>query len=436
MSATGAARPADERAAPAPVSWLVFPVAVIAVAVVSGGALEFPVGTRTMGINTAQLAVAMVAVAGAWQAWRARTVRIDLLGLTMVALVAVPVLQGLRDGTGPMGGGGIGRFVTIGILLAALPQFHPDPPRPAGATSAGLGLRPWWQRWDIPFGLMGVALALLVLVRVVPAMLDPELDFYALKDVVRLPLGNHNYVAAILTSALAVALARPLAHRRWWLAAAGITALGLAATLSRGGWLVAGILLVVLAVLRRDRATLVVVGVLAGAAVVLLAAIGTVGGPDRLADLLRPATGARTDLWAASWRLFLDAPLLGIGVARFPDLVPEAVWAGRQPYQHAHNLVLETLSTTGIVGTVAYLAYWAGAAVRVLRLDDVTMRWRLGLPLLGLFLHAQIDSLNYLLVYEVVVATLVGVAACQPRAWGVAEVGLPGGRRRACVAPQ
>ena len=103
-------------------------------------------------------------------------------------------------------------------------------------------------------------------------------------------------------------------------------------------------------------------------------------------------------------------------MTRFPDLLPAAITADRLPYQHAHNLVLESLATTGIVGTLAYLAYWGGAAVRVLRLDDVTMRWRLGLPLLALFLHAQIDSLNYLLVFEVVLATLIGVAACQPDA--------------------
>lgn len=403
-----------------PTGMLAFPVAVVAVAVVSGGALEFAVGDRLVGVNTAQVAAVVVAVAAGRRAWRARVVRVDLLGLAMAVLVAVPVLQGLRDATSPMAAGGVGRFLTVGVLLAALPQFAPDPP------DGAVGARPPWQRWDAPLGVMGVALALLVLARVVPAMFDPTLAFYELKDVVRLPLGNHNYVAAILTSALAVALARPLARRPWWLAAAGVTALGLAATLSRGGWLVAGLLLVVLAVVRRDRATVVVVGALVGLALVLLAVIAVAGGPDRLGGLLRPATTARTDLWAASWRLFLDAPVLGVGVARFPEVVPEAVWVGRQPYLHAHNLVLETLSTTGIVGTLAYLGYWAGAGVRVLRLDDPGVRWRVGLPLVGLFLHAQLDSLNYLLVYEVVVATLVGVAACQPGARGVRTWRLPG----------
>lgn len=409
---------------------LALPVAVIAVAIVSGGAIEFPAGGRTVGINTAQLATLVVAALAARQVWRTRIVRVDLLGLAMAVLVAVPVLQGLRDGTGLTGGGGIGRFLTIGILLAALPQFRPDPPAPDGLPDP----RPWWQRWDTPLGLMGVALALLVLGKVLPALGDPDLAFYELKDVVRLPLGNHNYVAAILTSALAVAIARPLARRWGWLAVAGITALGLAATLSRGGWLVAGVLLVVLAVVRRDRATVLLVGALTGLAALLLAVVAVAGGPDRVQALLSPAVGARTSLWAASWRLFLDAPLLGVGVARFPEVVPEAVWAGRQPYQHAHNLVLEALATTGVVGTLASLAYWAGAAVRVLRLGDVTMRWRLGLPLLGLFLHAQIDSLNYLLIYEVVVATLIGIAACQPDAWGVRDIRLPGGSRASSPA--
>ncbi len=143
-----------------------------------------------------------------------------------------------------------------------------------------------------------------------------------------------------------------------------------------------------------------------------------------LGEVLSPATGARTELWAAAWDMWRSQPLLGVGVTRFPELLPEAITADRLPYQHAHNLVLESLATTGIVGTLAYLGYWAGAVVRVLRLDDVTMRWRLGLPMLVLFLHAQIDSLNYLLVFEVVLATLIGVAACQPGAFGVGELRL------------
>ncbi len=412
------------------IATLAFPVAVVAVAVVTGGALEFEVGGRLLGINTAQLAALVVALAGAWQAWRRGRVRIDLLGLAMAVLVAVPILQALRDGTSPLAAGGIGRFVTVGLLLAALPQFASIVRRAPSRRTAATGhaqrpvrppgrpgpWRPDWRAWDTPLVLMGVALAVLVLWHVLPALGDPDLGFYELKDVVRLPLGNHNYVASILAATLALAVARPW-RPSWWMAAAVVIGLGLGATLSRGGWLVAGIVLVVLAVVRRDRVTVTVVGALAGLGVLAVGALLVSAPQGRgLGEVLSPATGARTELWAAAWDMFRSQPLLGVGVTRFPDLLPAAITADRLPYQHAHNLVLESLATTGIVGTLAYLAYWAGAAVRVLRLDDASMRWRLGLPLLALFLHAQIDSLNYLLVFEVVLATLIGVAACQPGA--------------------
>ena len=160
---------------------------------------------------------------------------------------------------------------------------------------------------------------------------------------------------------------------------------------------------------------------------VLLGVVVVAGGSsDRLTALFSPATSSRIELWAASWDAFLEQPLLGVGITRFPEYMTEV----RQPYQHAHSMVLESLAATGIVGAIAYLGYWAAIARRVLTLADRRLRLVIGLPLLGLFLHAQVDTLNYLLVYEVVVATLVGVAATQPdarfvRVWS-RPVGAPG----------
>ena len=128
------------------IATLAFPVAVVAVAVVTGGALEFEVGGRLLGINTAQLAALVVALAGAWQAWRRGRVRIDLLGLAMAVLVAVPILQALRDGTSPLAAGGIGRFVTVGLLLAALPQFASIVRRRRAGRATGHAQRPFARR--------------------------------------------------------------------------------------------------------------------------------------------------------------------------------------------------------------------------------------------------------------------------------------------------
>lgn len=407
-----AAAPPDGRPA-GPLDTLALPVTLVAVAVATGGVVEFAVGERTVGVNTVQSATLLVVALGALRAWRRRLVRVDLVAVPIVALVGYTVLQGLVGGVGPLGTGGFGRFATVLLLLLALPQFEEGPPaRPS-----------WVPTWDVPVVLMGVVIAVMAMARVIPAMGDPGLGFYDLKDVVQLPLGNHNYVAAILVAALAVVLVRPLG-RTWWSLAAAVIGLGLVVTLSRGGWLAAGVVLVVLAATRRDRATVMTVGGLGVVALVLLGAVVLAGGGDtgRLAGVFSPATQARMDLWGASWEAFVANPVLGVGVDRLPEWMTEV----REPYVHAHNLVLHALAVTGVLGTLVYLAYWGMVAARAVRLPTLDDRLRVGLPLLALFVHAQIDSLSYFLVYEVVVALLVGVAAARPgapfvREWRVAR---------------
>lgn len=404
---TAVAAPLEARPA-GPLDTLALPVTLVAVAVATGGVLEFAVGERTLGVNTVQSASLLVGVLAAVRAWRRRLVRVDLVAVPMAVLLGYTVLQGLVDGVGPFGTGGFGRFATVLLLLLALPQFDEGPPaRPS-----------WVPTWDVPVVLMGVVIAVMAMAKVIPAMDDPGLGFYDLKDVVQLPLGNHNYVAAILVAALAVVLVRPLG-RTWWSVAAAVIGLGLVVTLSRGGWLAAGVVLVVLAATRRDRATVLTVGGLGVVALVLLGVVVLAGGGDtgRLAGVFSPATQARMDLWGASWEAFVTNPVLGVGVDRLPEWMTEV----REPYVHAHNLVLHALAVTGVVGTFVYLGYWAMVAIRAVRLPVLDDRLRVGLPLLALFVHAQIDSLSYFLVYEVVVALLVGVAAARPRAPFVRE---------------
>lgn len=403
---------------------LVVPVSLVALAVVSGGVIEFEVGGDTIGANTAQLAALAIALLAALRVWRRRRFRADVLVLAIASLVLVPVAQGLVRGEGPLAHGGVGRLATLIVLLVALPQFSAAPLRWRGRT----------VRWDVPLTAMGVALAIMALAKVIPASTDPTLGFYDLKDVIQLPLGNHNYVAAILGASLAITLVRPLG-RTWWTLAAAVIALGLVVTLSRGGWVAAAVVLVVLAATRRDRATVATVAGLGVAALALLVVVVVAGGgaTDRLAGVFSPATAARMDLWGASWQAFVAHPVLGVGMDRLPEWMSEV----RQPYVHAHNLFLESLSTTGIVGTLIYLTYWAGAGLRAVRLPDFDHRLLVGLPLLALFVHAQIDSLSYFLVFEVVVATLVGVAGAHRGAALVREVRLPGAASRgAPVASQ
>jgi O-antigen ligase len=371
-----------------------WPVVVMCLAVLAGGALEFDVGSRRYGINSMQVAVAAVAVGGALAAWHHRRFRIDPVLLPYAVLAAIPIVQALVHGGSPASWGGIGRFATVFVLLVALPQYR------RGADA--------FANWDLPITWLGGAIGIWTLVKVIPALTQPALEFYEVKDYVRLPLGNHNYVGAVLVTTLTVMLA--VGRTTWPIRVATVFAgIGLAFTLSRGAWLAFALVLVALLMHRRDRRTAVTLGLLTLGAVLLATLLILLGedSAERLRGLLSPATADRIELWRAAVDAFVANPWLGVGI----DRVPEWMGATKQLYDHAHNLVLEALMTTGVVGAGAYLTYWAMAGWRAWRLPTTALRMGLGLPLMALFVHAQVDTLSYLLVYEVLVAMFVGIAA-------------------------
>lgn len=62
--------------------------------------------------------------------------------------------------------------------------------------------------------------------------------------------------------------------------------------------------------------------------------------------------------WYAAWNMFLDYPLIGLGIGNFKAFYPEYTlpqfWLAGQ---HAHNYYLNTLAETGILGLTAYLLF-------------------------------------------------------------------------------
>ncbi len=75
--------------------------------------------------------------------------------------------------------------------------------------------------------------------------------------------------------------------------------------------------------------------------------------------------GLRLLSWEWGWQQFLAHPLLGIGVANFRATVDAAVAAGALPevlrnFNGLHNLLVDHLTTTGLVGTLAMVGFWLG----------------------------------------------------------------------------
>jgi putative inorganic carbon (hco3(-)) transporter len=156
---------------------------------------------------------------------------------------------------------------------------------------------------------------------------------------------------------------------------------GIVLSWSRGAWLGAagGLAAVALLSLRGSaRAVLAVV-------LMAAAAFWTVGPPpvktmieSRLAELTPAAAlidPARTEItdanfavvervahWQAGLAMFADHPLLGVGIGNYavayPDYAPPHFY---DALGHAHNVYVNFLAETGLLGTVPWLVFWFGA---------------------------------------------------------------------------
>lgn len=87
---------------------------------------------------------------------------------------------------------------------------------------------------------------------------------------------------------------------------------------------------------------------------------------SRIAGSSLQSDASRTVLWAAAFEGFRDRPIVGYGPENF-HLAWSANFQPRvytvtpeQRVDRAHNIMLEVLSTTGLIGFVAFLAMWAG----------------------------------------------------------------------------
>lgn len=199
--------------------------------------------------------------------------------------------------------------------------------------------------------------------------------------------------------------------------------LGVLASWSRGAWLGAFAATLVVAVLRSRRAALV--SALAGLLLVIWLALGTLSPAmlpkpltDRLADL--PAYLGLTDVlaqpvtdenfavverlahWVAAQRMWERSPWFGVGVGNYAAVYPEVrLPRWEDPLGHAHNIYLNMLAETGLLGLAAFLALWSTIAAwswrqsRSVSPADGWQRWRaaVSVGILGLVTHLAVHNL-------------------------------------------
>lgn len=147
---------------------------------------------------------------------------------------------------------------------------------------------------------------------------------------------------------------------------------------SRGGWLAIPVMLWVL-FMRFDMARLqprrVLAAFAASLALCVVAGANTPVVQSRFAaaasdiQLLgqgqaNTSIGLRLQLWQASWQLFTEHPVLGVGKGRLESSLREMAQTGRASaaivHPHSHNEIFSTLAEMGALGLAALLLLYGG----------------------------------------------------------------------------
>ncbi|MBS1788521.1 MAG: O-antigen ligase family protein [Acidobacteria bacterium] len=188
------------------------------------------------------------------------------------------------------------------------------------------------------------------------------------------PYGNYNHFAGLVELILPLPLAYLLLarikfeQRLIWLLSVVLLALALVFSGSRGGILALGIqLLAMMLIAGRERKRslndetgfagnkLIVGGALA--AVLLLALWIGYEPLSKRFGLLRQGTSeyslvTRTEYWRGAWRMFLDHPVVGVGLGAFPTAYPAYGRSSvkNERLEQSHNDYLQLLSDGGLIG--------------------------------------------------------------------------------------
>ncbi len=166
---------------------------------------------------------------------------------------------------------------------------------------------------------------------------------------------------------------------RWgWLLAAALVGLILVLAGSRASWITYA-LIVLFSGWRLLGARWMILLLLAGVVGAMALGMGSTQVRERLArttlafsgdaEGVNQALSGRTQIWAAALCMVREHPLNGVGVRDFRTAYPQcdqhpqqtAVW-GDSPALHAHQIVLEILAETGLLGLLLWIA---GAAMAV-----------------------------------------------------------------------
>ncbi|MEW6510602.1 MAG: O-antigen ligase family protein [Bacteroidota bacterium] len=219
-------------------------------------------------------------------------------------------------------------------------------------------------------------------------------------------------IALLLAVPFALHPGTPKSFRIAALTAAGLMAITLYATVTRGAYLAAAAGLVCIAAVR-DKRLLVPILILC-VVLVLFAPPYVEQRLLSIVDIHHPENASRLMLWSAGLRIFADHPVVGVGDIDLGDLLRRYADPGYGgEWGHLHNVALQILVTLGTLGGVAATAMFGMIAVtewRVYRaVRDDWFAGSVALGSLAAFVGFQVNGLTEWSFGDQEVATLFWV---------------------------
>jgi putative inorganic carbon (HCO3(-)) transporter len=166
------------------------------------------------------------------------------------------------------------------------------------------------------------------------------------------------YLNLLIPLGIAVAAARSFGNlRKVGFVAAALASVAMVLTQSRGGLLaLAGtLLLAVWCLLPSMRMRVILTAAAAAAIPVVMIIVGSYSSRLGEVDLGDASTVGRFLLWYTAWNFFTSSPILGIGYDNF-KVSYDPGELGTKLGLDAHNIYLQTLAETGIVGFIFFFA--------------------------------------------------------------------------------
>ncbi len=260
------------------------------------------------------------------------------------------------------------------------------------------------------------------------------------------PYGNYNHFAGMIELMLPVPLAWAMLaridgeKRLLWIISIIMMAAAAILSFSRSGTLIlmlqAGLLV---ALIRRSGArstalegagkTILPVALLAAIAVMafwiggetLLKRIGTFG-----QGTAEYSVATRLEYWSASWKMFLDHPIAGVGIGAFPAIYPTygVSSAKYERLEQAHNDYLQILTDAGLIGALiaAWFLFEVFRRIRSQWRQLGTMRsrdraWLIGgtVSLAGIALHSFVDFNLQIAANALLAVFILGVMSVESK---------------------